>query len=67
MSVCCTLPAAVQQYLAWEGGLQLPLYHTPSSCTCCALQAKEALKHPYFDDLDKETVDALENEALRYD
>jgi hypothetical protein len=28
------------------------------------LQAKEALKHPYFDDLDKVTVDALENPEL---
>lgn len=28
------------------------------------LQAKEALKHPYFDDLDKATVDALENPEL---
>ncbi|KAL4421721.1 hypothetical protein ABPG77_002337 [Micractinium sp. CCAP 211/92] len=27
--------------------------------------AKEAMQHPYFDDLDKEMVDALENEALR--
>jgi hypothetical protein len=30
----------------------------------CALQAKEALNHPYFDDLDKATVDALENPEL---
>lgn len=29
------------------------------------LKAKEAMQHSYFDDLDKETVDALENEALR--
>lgn len=28
------------------------------------VQAKEALKHPYFDDLDKEVVDALENPEL---
>ena len=27
-------------------------------------QAKEAMSHPYFDDLDRETVDALENPAL---
>lgn len=27
-------------------------------------QAKEALNHPYFDDLDKEAVDALENPDL---
>jgi hypothetical protein len=30
----------------------------------CCLQAKEALKHPYFDDLDKVAVDALENPEL---
>jgi hypothetical protein len=29
------------------------------------LQAKEALKHPYFDDLDRVAVDALENAELR--
>lgn len=28
---------------------------------CLCLQAKEALRHAYFDDLDKETVDQLEN------
>ena len=27
----------------------------------CTLQAKEALNHPYFDDLDKGMIDALEN------
>jgi hypothetical protein len=29
------------------------------------VQAKDAMQHPYFDDLDREVVDALENEALR--
>ena len=29
------------------------------------LQAKEALQSAYFDDLDKETVDALENDSIR--
>jgi hypothetical protein len=29
-----------------------------------AVQAKEALTHPYFDDLDKAAVDALENPEL---
>ena len=29
------------------------------------VNAKDAMSHPYFDDLDKETVDLLENEALR--
>lgn len=33
--------------------------------TLCMLQAKEALKHPYFDDLDRVTVDALENPELQ--
>jgi hypothetical protein len=28
------------------------------------LQAKDALKHPYFDDLDFVAVNALENPAL---
>ena len=28
-------------------------------------QAKEAMRHPYFDDLDKEAVDALENQAIQ--
>lgn len=33
--------------------------------TCSAVsQAKEALKHPYFDDLDRVAVDALENPEL---
>jgi len=26
-----------------------------------AVQAKEALNHPYFNDLDKEAIDALES------
>lgn len=29
-----------------------------------SLQAKEAMKHPYFDDLDRVAVDALENPEL---
>lgn len=28
-------------------------------------QAKEAINHPYFDDLDKVTVDALESQEVR--
>lgn len=28
-------------------------------------QAKDALNHPYFDDLDKATVDLLESEEIR--
>jgi hypothetical protein len=28
------------------------------------LQAKDALKHPYFDDLDKMAVEALESEVI---
>lgn len=31
----------------------------------CVVQAKEALQSPYFDDLDKETVDALESDIIR--
>lgn len=30
----------------------------------CAAQAKDALAHPYFDDLDKAAIDLLENESL---
>lgn len=29
------------------------------------LQAKDALHHPYFDDLDKDEVDLLESESIR--
>ena len=29
------------------------------------LQAKDALSHPYFDDLEKAEVDALESEVVR--
>ena len=31
----------------------------------CVGQAKEAINHPYFADLDKATVDLLENPELR--
>ncbi len=30
-----------------------------------SLKAKDALDHPYFDDLDKATIDLLESEAIR--
>jgi cyclin-dependent kinase len=30
------------------------------------LSAKEALDHPWFDDLDKATIDGLENPELQY-
>ena len=29
------------------------------------MQAKDALVHPYFDDLDKATIDLLESETVR--
>ena len=29
------------------------------------MQAKHALVHPYFDDLDKATIDLLESETIR--
>lgn len=29
------------------------------------VQAKDALNHPYFDDLDKAAVEALESEVIR--
>jgi hypothetical protein len=51
-------------------GLQPHAALTQTTHACCthtthnARQAKEALKHPYFDDLDKETVDKLENPDL---
>ncbi len=32
---------------------------------CSVMQAKEALQSAYFDDLDKETVDALESDIIR--
>lgn len=31
----------------------------------CCIQAKEALQSAYFDDLDKEAVDALESDVMR--
>lgn len=34
------------------------------TCVLASLQAKEALKHPYFTDLDKETIDQLENPEI---
>ncbi len=44
----------------------LPLADVCRLTLCCVLcvQAKEALKHPYFDDMDKVAVDALENPEL---
>lgn len=36
----------------------------PSLCVAPA-QAKEALQSPYFDDLDKDAVDALESDIIR--
>jgi hypothetical protein len=30
-----------------------------------SMQAKDALVHPYFDDLDKATIDLLESETVR--
>ena len=33
-------------------------------CPLVPLQCKEALLHPYFDDLDKAAVDRLENPEL---
>ena len=44
--------------------------HCISGCTALrhvldVLQAKEALQSAYFDDLDKETVDALESDIIR--
>lgn len=42
---------------------------TLSSCNAVnnqvAVQAKEAMRHPYFDDLDKEAVDLLESAIIR--
>lgn len=38
--------------------------HVESSAYTCP-QAKEALQSPYFDDLDKEAVDALESDVIR--
>lgn len=32
---------------------------------CDVSQAKEAMRHPYFDDLDKEAVDLLESDIIR--
>ncbi|KAI3432591.1 hypothetical protein D9Q98_004139 [Chlorella vulgaris] len=41
--------------------MQQMLHYDPAK----RVTAKDAMHHPYFDDLDRETVDALENEALR--
>lgn len=30
-----------------------------------SLQAKDALEHPYFDDLDKAAINALESDVIR--
>lgn len=35
------------------------------SCDPPSMQAKDALVHPYFDDLDKATIDLLESETIR--
>lgn len=50
----------------------LPSLPLPTACplplpspALPAPQAKEALTHPYFSDLDKVTVDALESEEVR--
>ena len=42
------------------------LYMIPASTDLflCLPQAKDAMKHPYFNDLDKDTVDLLENPAI---
>ena len=32
----------------------------------CGLQAKDAMAHPYFDDLDKVTVDAFDTLPAHY-
>lgn len=32
-----------------------------------SLQAKDAINHPYFNDLDKATIDLLENPAIERD
>ena len=36
------------------------------SAAWCLLQAKEAMQHPYFDDLDRESVDALDTIPAHY-
>ncbi|KAK9909252.1 hypothetical protein WJX75_009525 [Coccomyxa subellipsoidea] len=41
--------------------MELMFAYTPSQ----RITARDALQHPYFDDLDKEEVDKLENEAIR--
>ncbi len=40
------------------------LSNTDGSCFCCR-QAKDALRHPYFDDLNKANIDELESDAIR--
>ena len=42
----------------------MPASPSLRSPLCPALQAKDAMHHAYFDDLDRETVDALENPVL---
>ena len=66
ISVCHTIQSALAELVK---GL--------NECTCvledhsvwahivlAMLQAKEAMNHPYFDDLDKRTIDAMENDNI---
>jgi cyclin-dependent kinase len=48
------------------GTLQMRVKRTLNACmTMLCAQAKEALNHPYFNDLDKEAVDLLESDIIR--
>ncbi len=57
---CLRATAPSEVVFAWS---------SPGKLTDCdivmGLQARDALAHPYFDDLDKEAVDKLENESIR--
>lgn len=63
----CSLRTSCQHWLCCSGiscAWPVVVVALIERVSVCCLQAKEALKHPYFDDLDRVSVDALENPEL---